>query len=69
MCHMIIFKITKKQGCTLSLEYIVFEKPQGMVKLTTPVVLGLKGVEVIIFIISLHYTKTNQNILCTLLLL
>ena len=43
---MIILKVTKSQGFTLSLEDTFFEKPQG-VKLTAPsppAVLGLKAV-------------------------
>ena len=47
----IILKVTKKQGFTLSLEYVFFEKPQesegrggGMVK-TSPTVRGLKQKE------------------------
>ena len=34
MCLMIILKVTKNQGFTLSLEDTVFEKPQGVLKLT-----------------------------------
>ena len=45
MCFKIILKVTKNQGFTLSLEDTFFEKPQrerGRVKLTPPVVLGLR---------------------------
>ena len=44
MCLMIILKVTKNQGFTLSLEDIFFEKPQGgQIDLPPlPAVLGLK---------------------------
>ena len=45
---MIILKVTKKQGFTLSLEDTFFEKPQGEVKLIPPAVLGLKSLSLII---------------------
>ena len=48
MCLMIILKVTKNKGFTLSLEDTYFEKPQGGGKLTPlpptpspPAVLGL----------------------------
>ena len=45
MCLMIILKVTKDQGFTLSLEDTFFENPQGVeVKLTPPAVLGLKDI-------------------------
>ena len=47
MCLMIILKVTKNQGLTLSLEDTFFKKPQEGVKLTpptpSPAVLGLKS--------------------------
>ena len=39
---MMIVKVTKTRGFTLSLENTFFEKQQGGVKLTPPAVLGLK---------------------------
>ena len=39
---MMIVKVTKTRGFTLSLEDTFFEKQQGGVKLTPPAVLGLK---------------------------
>ena len=35
MCLTIILKVTKNQGCTLSLENTVLEKPQGRIRLTS----------------------------------
>ena len=42
MWLMIILKITKKQGFTLSSEATFFEKPQGRGQIDFPAVLGLK---------------------------
>ena len=38
---MIMLKVTKKQGFTLSLENMFLEKPQGEVVTPTPAFLGL----------------------------
>ena len=42
MYLMIILKVTKNQGFTLSLEDTFFEKPQGGGQFDPPAVLGLK---------------------------
>ena len=46
MYIMIILKVTKCQGFTLSLEYTFFEKPQGgQIDPLPPAVLGLHKIE------------------------
>ena len=41
MCLMIILKVTKNEGFTLSLEHTFFEKPQGVSNWPSPAVLWL----------------------------
>ena len=43
MCLMIILKVTKNQGFTLSLEDKFFEKPQGGGQIDPPGILGLRN--------------------------
>ena len=53
---MIILKVTKKQGFTLSLEDTIFKKPQGVVKLTLQNFSRSQQKNVL----GLHYKESNS---------
>ena len=59
MCLKMILKVTKNHGFSLSLEYTLFEKPQGVKLPPSPAVLGLKtsGYDNIFLPFSHHKNK------------